>query len=267
MYSHLVVYSESLAQVTDSDIDAAADGILTRRNTHLIVTEPYNLLAAYGTGTTLTRARFASPALTQKGSNHLWPLERSATITDDPAFMDFRDRPLVLPRNEEIQIEATTDAIGPARVEFALWLGTPEWTRNIPVGLDRQIARATVVIAAGAEGAWGLLAEPVFEQDLFNGVWAVVGAQLVAANAVAFRLRFPDAPNVRGKQHRPGALVTNALGDKPIDLSFGGLGEWGRFHTFTPPEVQVFGDAAGGTYELRLDLVYLGQDQSLLYTG
>ncbi len=264
MYNHLAMYSASLGSVTDSDVTAALDTVLTRRNGHLILTEDFDLVAAYGTGTTLARARFGSAALSQIGNNHLWPLERSATITDIPAIIDYRDSPLRLPQNEEITILATTDAVGPARVEFALWLAAQGWSRTYPPHLARLKTRATVTITAGAEGAWTALAEPTFERDLLNGVYAVVNAELVAPNAVAFRLRFPDQPNVNGKQLRPGKLVTNALGDDPGRIIPNGLGEWGRFHTFSPPEVEVFGDSAGGTYELRLDLLYLGRDESLL---
>jgi len=42
------------------------------------------------------------------------------------------------------------------------------------------------------------------------------------------------------------------------------LGEWGRFHTFTPPQLEVFDDTAGGTYEVRLHLVRVGEDRTLV---
>lgn len=265
-YTHLSVYSASFGSVTDSDTTAALDEIITRRNNHLIFTEAYDLLAAYGTGTTLTRARFGNASLNQVGNPHIWPLERSATITDNPALMDLRETPLALPQNEELTILSTTDAVGPARAEIPIWLGAAGFSRNLPAYRDRLRTRATAVVAAGAEGGWSSLAELVFERDLINGVYSVIGATVVAANAVAFRLQFPDQKPVNGRQHRPGSLVMNALGDEPCRLSFGAFGEWGRFHTFTPPNLQVFGDAAGGTYEVRLDLLYLGPQESALYS-
>lgn len=264
-FVHLVAYSESLGSVTDSDVNAAADGVLTSRNSHLIFTGEYDLIAAYGSSTTLTRARLGNAALNQVGNPHLWPLDRSATIADLPAIMDIRDTPLRLPQNEELTILATTDAAGPAVADFVLWLAAPGWSNNLPAHRDRLITRATVVAPAGAESAWNVPAEIVLERDLLNGVYSVVGASVVAANAIAFRMRFPDQPVIQGRQHRPGSLVQNALGNEPPKISFRGFGEWGRFHTFTPPEIQMFGDAAGGTYEVRLDLLYLGQSESLLY--
>lgn len=261
---HTACYNESVGSVTNEDITAALDEVLTRRNSHLILTEEYDLLALHGSGSLLSRMRFANAALTQLGSNHIWPLDVSATIPDLPQVLDRRDSPMRLPMNEEITIEGSTTAVGPSDVNAVLWLGTPGWNMSFPAHRDRLTPRATVVITAGAEAAWTPLSELVFERDLLNGVYAVVGAAVVAPNAVAFRFRFPDQQPFRGKQLRPGGLVQNATNLRPNAMQWGGLGEWGRFHTFSPPEVQVFDDTAGGTYEVRLDLLYLGSDHSLL---
>lgn len=265
MWRHTAVYSESLAQVTNSDVNAAADEVITRRNSHLIFTEPFNLGAVYGASSTLTRARFGNAALQQKGIPNLWPLGRSDTIESRPVLMDLMNRPMELPQNEELTIEATTDAAGPVIANFVLHLLKPSFTFNFPSFRERLLVRATSAVTAGSASAWTALADLTFERDLLNGVYAVVGAAVVAANAIAFRFRFPDVLPADGKQLRPGGLVTNAVGDYPWGPQFGGLGEWGRFHTFTPPELQVFDDTAGGTYEVRLDLLYLGPDKSRLY--
>lgn len=264
MYWHVAAYNESVAAVTNDDITAVADEVLTRRNNHLIFTDPFNLLAVYGLGSLLSRLRFGNAGLTQLGNNHIWPLEVSATVPDLPQAYDLRDAPMRLPMNEDLIIEGTTTAAGPSDVNVVLLLGKPEFNMNFPPHLARLMTRATAVVTAGAESAWTALAELTFERDLLNGVYAVIGASCVAANAVAFRFRFPDQPAVGGKQLRPGGLVQDAANLQPNPMFMGGLGEWGRFHTFTPPEVQVLDDTAGGTYELRLALLYLGEDESLL---
>ena len=261
---HIIAYTESLGDVTNSDVNAVADDVLTIRNNHLIATEQYNILAAWAFGSTLETARFGNVALTQLGANHLWPIEQSATVPDDPAIIDYRHDPLPLPMDEEITLEISTTGIGPAQAGAVLWLGTPQWNMNLPSGIERFITRTTVVIAAGTETTWTALATPTFDRDLYNGSYAVVGAWLVAANALAFRLRFPDMQGVGNKQLRPGSLVQDTVALKPWEAQRGGLGVWGRFHTFTPPQVQVFADAAGGTYELYLDLVFLGRGRELV---
>lgn len=264
MNFHVSAYSESLGNVTNNDVNAVVDDVLTVRNSHLILTEPYNVLMAWAFGSTLSRIRFGNVALTQLGSNHIWPVDISATVPDDPAIMDIRRYPLELPQDEEITLEATTSAVGPAQAGAVLWLGTPSWNANLPVGLDRFVTRATAVVAAGSETTWTALSEMTFERDLYNGTYAVVGASVVAANALAFRLRFPDVPSVGGKQLRPGGLVQDTASLNPHMTWLSGMGEWGRFHTFSPPQVQVFADAAGGTYDIFLDLVYLGKSRELV---
>lgn len=264
MYRHTACYSASKAAVTNSDTAAALDEVLTRRNSHLIFTEPFNLAAVYGSSSTLTRARFGNAALQQKSIPHIWPLGRTDTIPSRPRLMNMLNRPMVLPQNEELTIECTTDAAGPVIQNFVLQLTKPNWTMNFPAYLERLSVRATVVITAGAASSWTTLSEITFERDPLNGVYAVIGANLVAANAIAFRFRFPDQLPADGKQLRPGGLVTDAIGNFPWEPENGMLGEWGRFHTFTPPEVQVFEDTAGGTYEMRIDLLYLGENEDLL---
>lgn len=267
MYFHCSAYSESLGSVTNSDVDAAQDDVLQRRNAHLIMSEPFNLLASLPFGTNLSRMRFGNVALTRLGNNHLWPQNVAATIPSRPYVMDRRMRPLKLPLNEEITLEATTSAAGPAQHGAVLVLAKPQWRMTLPEGLDRFTTRATVVAPAGSATTWSAITAITFERDLFNGVYSVVGATVVAANAIAFRLFFPSQMVTEGRQLRPGFLVQNSISDFPNDMVFGGLGEWGRFHTFEPPSVQMFADAAGGTYEIRLDLVYLGSALSLLMGG
>lgn len=264
MYFHTAAYIESLGQVANSDVEAVADEILQRRNSHLIFSEPFDLLAAMPFGTTLTRLRFANPSLIVRGPNHLWPITRSLTNVSRPHLQDFRDMPLRMPLNEEITLEATTDAIGPINTGAVLWFGKPQWRRTLPPNVDQLMVRATAVVAAGSETTWTALATLAFERDLFNGVYSVVGASVVAANARAFRLDFPSQRVVEGRKLRPGGLVEDAVGDFPWPAQHLGLGEWGRFHTFEPPSIQVLADAAGGTYEARLTVAYLGQDVGLL---
>lgn len=264
MNFHVAGYNESVGSVTNSDITAVQDDVLVTRNSHLILTEEFNLLAIHASGSLLSALRWGNAALTQLGSNHIWPLDVSATIPDLPQLMDFRDVPMRLPKNEELTLEATTTAIGPSDVNAVLLLGTPAWNMGYPGHLDRLVCRATCVSVAGAESAWNALANITQERDLLNGVYSVVGCSVVGPAAIAFRMRFPDQPAIRGKQLRPGGLVQNATNLRPNPLFWGGLGEWGRFHTFSPPQFQFMDDTAGGTYEIRMSLLYLGKDESLL---
>ncbi len=264
---HMAAYKESIGNTANDDMNAVADSVFTVRNNHLIFTDRMNLIGVYGFGALLSRARFGNAALTRLGSNHIWPIEVSATVPDLPQMMDLRDSPLMLPKNEELTIEVTNTAAGPTETGAVLCLADPLWTMGFPSHRDRLVSRATCVIAAGTETTWTALSELTFERDLYNGVYAVVGASVVAANAIAARFRFPDQPQTYNKQFRPGCLVQDSAALAPNPAFMGGFGEWGRFHTFSPPEMQVLADAAGGTYEVRLSLLYLGEDDSLLNAG
>jgi hypothetical protein len=110
-----------------------------------------------------------------------------------------------------------------------------------------------------------------FSQSLRGGVYAIVGATLQGTNAAAFRIIFPRYRLYHGRKLRPGLPVQTAIGDTlsnqiyPWQLQ---LGEWGRWHTFEPPTVEVLGTtAAGTTYQGFWWLVFLGEDVSQLSQG
>lgn len=172
--------------------------------------------------------------------------------------------PIIIPRQEELTVAVTQGAAGTG--QGLLWVAPRSFNPAIPTRGERLITRATATIVAATEATWSALATLTFTRDLQGGVYSVIGAYLVAANAVGFRLYFPTGPLWSGRRMRPGGLVQNAVNSIPCRLNSGILGEWGRFWTFEPPQLQVFGDAAGGTYELMLDLAYLGTDRGLLGT-
>lgn len=250
---------------TDVAMTFAADDILQRRNSNLILSERCQCIGAFGLGATLSRLRFANQSLNVFGRSHVWPIEVSATIPELPSIADYRRFPLDLPLNEEITLNVTTTGAGVS--DAVLFLAFPGWNRTIPRTGPRFITRATVVIVAGAAGAWTALAQPTFEADLVGGAYALLGAWMVAANAIAFRIFFPRAPLTNGRQLRPGGLVQNTAAVSPSPWNGDENGVWGSFHTFEPPSFQVYDDAAGGTYELRLDLMYLGPSIEAINRG
>lgn len=264
MYHHLVAYAASLGAGPNLDTAFASDDVLMSRNSHMILTTRYNLIEAIPFGALINRSRFGNASMQRYSFQHLHPLMVSATVVNDPVPMDLRDFPMELPMNEEITIESGNSAVGPTVTGAILRLATPDWSMSQPGVLARITTRATAVVPAGTTTTWGALANLSFERDLINGVYVVLGVAVVAPGAIAFRVRFIDQPSINGKQHRPGGLVQQSHATQPYPQWKDGFGEWGRFHTFSPPQIQTFGDAAGGTYEVRLVLGYLGEDESLL---
>lgn len=261
MSFHLLNYFVS-AGAGDANVDmtAAVDSEFSRRNSHYIFSERYNLILAAHLAVSATRARFNVPTWNAIARQQIWPVNRSATPPSYPRVMDLRDYPMEIPMNEEIAVEESNDlAMGNEDTTAFLWIAPPTWNRNLPRGEMPIMVRATGAVARTAD-SWSADGAITFAENLRGGVYGVIGVHCQSANLRAFRLNFIRAPVINGRKFRPGSLVTNAVGNIDDPLRVGNLGLWGYFHTFEPPQLQVYGDAAGAdTQELRLALVYMGE--------
>ena len=260
---HLAAYTNVFAgAVTLQDATAVADQEFSTRNNHLILTEPYNLLAIAGMGADLTAQELNAPSINAIAKDNTYPVMTAITVPSNPNIDDRRDYAPPLPMNEEIGVLQTASG---AETESAfLWLGTPDWNSNLPRGIRRLTALATLTITKVAN-LWAVGGTLAFETTLRGGVYAIVGAELVSAGVQAFRINFPRRPLYMGRKTRPGTLATQTYGNAPLKPRRDMWGEWGRFHTFELPTVDVFASAAGAiTPSMWLDLIYLGTDLSLL---
>jgi hypothetical protein len=256
--------------VVDTDMSAVADAVFTTRNSHYIFTEQYNLMAQVAMGATFTRANVQVPTWNAIGRFNVWPgMLSSANILSPPrvAWMDHAVTPI--PMNEEYTVKMTDGASENAM--YFLWPATPGHTRNIPAGQLAIPVRATSTITQVANG-WAGPGTLSMEQSLRGGVYSIVGAECVGAASALFRLIFPRSRNYKGRYLRPGWLCQQAIGDLPeqrLHINPYYLGEWGRFHTFEQPQLEVYGAAATSsvTFELRLWLIYLGQDEATYLDG
>lgn len=260
---HLSAYTLTTAgALAFQDMSAAVDGSISQRNNHLIFTEPYRLLAAMIMGATITDARLDNPTLNAVSLHHITPPLASATVPTNPTIDDYRAYPIQLPINEEIGIRMSN---GAAETDQAfIFLGTPNWNVQLPNGIRRLTMRATAT-ATRVANAWSGSAALTFEQSPRGGVYAIIGAECIEASTLAFRIDFPRARLNNGRKMFPGDIAKNAAGNVPNKYGRSWLGEWGRFHTFEPPFLQVFSTAAGaGAETLNLDCILLGDDPSLL---
>ena len=178
------------------------------------------------------------------------------------------ESPMKVPLREEFQMLVTDGAS--ETPDVFLWLATDDWTQNLPQGRMTIPVRVTATITIVGH-AWSALGALTFEQSLRGGVYAVVGAMFQGTHMTAFRLVFPRFRLYHGRKLRPGALAVNAIGDKEDPQMTWNrfiFGEWGRFHTFELPQLEITGNTAGSTtIEGRLWLVYLGEDDSLISQG
>lgn len=266
MHTHLVAYSSDLPNAANQQLVAVPDGVFSVRNNRLIVTEPYAVVAAYVGGQHVTRCRWDSATLNQLSDRQIWPLNRTPTPPSPPNVVTNIQFPYDFPQSEEVGLIVHTDgpSMGNANVHTFVWLATSQFTPRVAPYREHLTVRATATIQAGSATSWSDLYNLTFSRELVTGVYAVIGASCVIANGLAFRLRFPDQGSVRGKQLRPGGLCGQNAGTFEWPFQHYGLGEWGRFHTFSPPELQILGQTSAGTAEVYLDVAYLGRDESLL---
>lgn len=258
---HLLAYEEDLASnAADADLDAAVDGEFSQRNSHYIFTEQYNLLAAHYIAPNATRARFNLPSLNGIGRHQIWPLNRSATVPSRPGIQDLRGYPMPLTVNEELGIEGSNDdGVDTDQAVCLLWIASPQWTPQLPRGLQRLVIAATAA-PTGVAVAWSGDAAITFLDNLRGGWYTVVGMQVFDAGAFAYRLNFRNSTTVNNRKLRPGCITQEAIGNTPDTMFMGGLGVWGHFHSFEPPTVQCFNLAAGATAGvIRLDVIYHGE--------
>lgn len=265
MSFHLLGYRAALGvNAADTDLVALVDPEFTRRGgagaaDHYIFTEPYRLAMVNYMAASATRARFNIPTVNAIGRQQIWPVNRSATIQSHNRVMDLRDYPIDLPMNEEVAVEGSNN-LGAATEESSamLWVVPPNWNRNQPSGLRRINVRATGAVA-GTAAQWGVSGAITFAENLTGGFYSVVGCRLFDAGTLAFRLIFPRGNVVNGRRLRPGGLSSEVVGDLPFDYMADNWGLWGSFHSFEPPQVEIWANATGASVqEFRFDLIYHG---------
>lgn len=259
---HVLAYGLATGgAVTLSDMTAATDQDFSQRNSHYILSEDYRLLAAFVTGATVTRVQSNIPHINYINPHVVYPINPSLTVAANPQPDDYREYPIVLPQNEELAFQVSDSASEQANL--FLWIGTPEWNRQIPRGIQRFTAIATASVVTTAN-AWSAPVTIAFTNTLRGGVYAIVGAECVAAATLVFRINFPRRKLYMGRKTRPGSLATQTFGNAPQRFGRAWLGEWGRFNTFELPQIEAWANASATvTHTLYLDLVYLGDGSGL----
>lgn len=271
---HLLAYTNTLAAAaTLQSATAAVDPSFTQQGGNYIFTDPFKMLAAYGTGALNTAAQFNVPSLNAIAPLNIYPVNLSITTPANPQIVDYRMRPWDIPMDEQIGIQQTGS--GAEQENMFLWIGTPGWTANWqqyappPSGVDSNIGRRIYINATAATtkvaNAWSADAALTFQQNLRGGSYLVVGAYAFVAGVLAFRLNFVRQKQYNSRKLYPGDIVYASYSQVPWREGPNWLGVYGAFHNFEPPLVNVWGNAAGAaTLTLFLDAIYLGRSESLV---
>ena len=275
---HLLAYTRAEASSqANADMVAVQDPVFSQRNSHFIFSENYQVLWMYAGAPHLTDLRTNIPTWNAVGRHHVWPFDVSANegrTNSPPRIQDFRTMPLPLPVNEEIALEQSCNSSGATSITGVGLLAvtpTDTFNRNLQRTPGPRLTVAGSITCSTSALTWSGPQNITFAENMRGGWYSVNGAfvwnNATANPAIAFRLLFPRSPSFppgSGRILRPGSYVTDTLGNQEfMDLNTG-MGEWGRFNNFEPPQLEVLTVAAQSakTYNLRLDLTYLGTSPS-----
>lgn len=262
MFHSLGFALSNLNSATFTTIPAVADDEFTRSNNGFFLTEDYNMISAFAFGQTLRAVRLNVPTINQYARPHIFSMNGAAadTIPANPQVHDMRSYPVRLPKYEAIVAEANNTAGGAQETSIHIAIAPPGWTKNLPQGEQRLILRATASATTGTQ-TWGSVGSLTFDENLKSGWYSVVGAQCFEAGSLLFRLVFSKPFMNAGRKMRPGGICLQAAENMPYYEQLGGFGEWGRFHSTEPPQLQVFDITTGaGSQVVWLDVVYLGNN-------
>ena len=230
----------SIAAVPDQHIKTEGDDITVGPNNNVI-----GVLACVGT--TGTRAKLVAPSLRRVNPYDVSPLVLALFPSDLPFVNMHPGNPIPLEVNEALNAVFTADPLA-AEQETCVVFTAPGAVN--PVTGKIFPVRFSVTVAL-LQGSYAFAAINLVD-DLPNGNYAVVGADLVAATAVAFRF----VPV--GAAHRPGGPVRQTVANNPTPIfRFGGLGEWFTFTTVQLPGIEILSSAAAGstTYYGTMDIL------------
>jgi hypothetical protein len=201
----------------------------------------------------------------------LSPNNRGGAAESPPRVHDFSLTPLPMRATDEFDVFATQNAAG-AQAQYVMvsfcdgppqplpvQVLPPTLTSN-PATPGRFFQAHWTAAATVTAGAWTRV-QPTFDQALPAGYYAVVGARVLSATALFFRL-YP----AMGPIWRPGGVAVQAYDqlDPPnqryLPAYCGtphGWGAWLSFYQNVPPGIELFCTGADTAEEGWFDLVYV----------
>jgi hypothetical protein len=248
MAFHLALYDASIANgavllqvpgISDPVIAPAGNGLLV----HQMVPKLGRVAAV---GTNLTRVQLTSGSLRRYTPLDIAPVNVGTAIETPARMLDYMDDPIDLSVNEELDAFGVQSNAGAQRIRVAVWFvdgpRKPIKTRPFSVHFTNTI---TLVVNAFTAFV------PTFDSGLPSGTFVLVGARILSAGGLFFRV-IPRG----GSPLRPGGFMVQAQDTYTLSLDRNGdLGEWMRFTNTTPPQIECFSGSADTSVEGYLDLV------------
>lgn len=230
-----------------------------------------NLMFVADIGVNAVHVRGQTPSMLPFPYPALSPNNRGGAAESPPRIHDFSGTPLPLKPTDEFDVFGTQNAAG-AQVQYVLTMfcdGPPQplpvpilppsLTQN-PMTPGRFFSVHWTASKTLSAGTWTQV-QPIFDQALPAGYYALLGARALSASALFFRM-FPAMQPL----WRPGGVAVQAYDSlDPVNQRFiptyapdsEGWGVWLYFFQNVPPQVEFFATAADTSEEGWMDLVYV----------
>lgn len=246
---HLAGYFVSIGQTVDTDVPAISDDILAIQNSHFVLPQPMQLIAAQAMSVTLSRAKLASPSMRQIASPYVRPIQVALTPGNNTNIMLLDQNPFTVPAWEEIQMQATSAlAMGNENMVGLIWLAD----QITPVPQGNVIPLRWTSTTAAVANAWTTVTV-TFADTIPSGVYAVVLSEHQSTTGKAHRIIFSN------QMWRPGFPSFTALSQRlPYAMSKGQFGSLGRFRSNDFPRIQVLCNTTDNAHEGYLYVVRVG---------
>ena len=245
---HAFAYTATGNTISNLEMTPIQDDILSIQNGHFLPANDMNLFGFYCGSTLASFVTLNTPTLRQVSVPRMIPVSNQASPFTDPNIVDLRSNPLTLKAVEEIQLLITLATNASPALAVALMLAGDRLD-PVPRG-DIVTLHGVSTTTVNATG-WTSL-NIIFDTILPAGRYALIGAQVVSATAIAHRFILKD------QVPRPGFLSINALSNRTAwDYPRGGMGKIGEFTTITYPIMQVLCSAADNSHDVLWHIVRL----------
>jgi hypothetical protein len=193
-------------------------------------------------------ARITSPTLRLIAYPEIRPLAPFLAPGTLPPINFFGQNGPMVVKNDELGIQVSQTSGGASPISCGVWLNDD--FRPAPQGLTTPILTTATIVAAANTWTAGPL---TFSQQLPAGRYAVTGFDCQGDDLVFARLIFPNQAT------RPMVAGTVSATPEPwFQFRRGGMGLLGEFHTYAPPQLEVYGSAATASQICTMDIIRIG---------
>lgn len=235
---HLLAYNSALVTgSTDAQVAAVAEQQYNRSNNSFQMPDPALLYLAYAQGTGAKTARINTGSMLPRGLPHIKPVVIGVVPNSPTGIMDFRDNPLSLRKEEDLRVDVTHTDAGTQNQTVGLWIAKTPLNFNVNAR-DLRWIRFTATPTETAF-TWCAPVSITFQDTLEGGVYDIYGLDVSSANTIFARLV------LQGFWNRPGVTARGTPGGLGTNIFSGGMGWFGRFNTYSVPQIETLANTAG----------------------